>query len=451
MPFPQKKIKINLDTATPSQLTGENLKGQLNNIGLACKDTLVPRLNQFVQDVEAVIPVGSVQSFAILQPTSDSTKKVAGLVQAYEVSATGNWISKDIGYGPQLEYLQVPAHFDWLKANRGSTFLGIANSSDQTQTNSTVDAIKSFFINTTTLASSVVLNGISHDTLEAVMSNVIAPLNDTSAENYDHSDSRVIFLVENYNPNTGYADAIGVVSVEWTLTITDYKVKKGPAGRHNSHLVVHARGIQYSDIDAFNADYNAAVAHFGPQHIAMALAAFPPKNTTLTIYPNLPAATADTYQHSLPLNATTDKLQALVLFAPDLQEIGSIDNSTSSVTTSYSKSIMTGFSFSSTQSLGITAGFEVSVEVVKASVSVNFTISFTEQYSTQTTETVQFSVPGGKKAFLYQGTIRSRILEYDPVANTYSYKEIGKFNSSIYATSDVPIVPKATVTFSVME
>lgn len=133
------------------------------------------------------------------------------------------------------------------------------------------------------------------------------------------------------------------------------------------------------------------------------------------------------------------------MFAPDLESIASVDNSSKNSVASYLKSVATGFSFTATQSLSITAGFEVTIEVVKASLSVTLSIGFSEQWSTVTTETIDFSVPPGKKGFLYQGTLKSRILRYDPTKvgkrgeSPYEYLDLEQLKTTVFAVSDIPL------------
>lgn len=165
----------------------------------------------------------------------------------------------------------------------------------------------------------------------------------------------------------------------------------------------------------------------------------PPKPVHVQIFETLPPANADTFSKALPTAATADHLQAIVLYAPDLQAIGSIDNTTSEATTTYSRSVTSGFTFSTTQTLSVQASAEVTIEVVKASLTVGFSISFTEQWSTSKTTTIGFSVPPGQKAFTYQGYLLSAIINFDASSGTYSYGSTARFVTDILATSNVPL------------
>jgi hypothetical protein len=284
------------------------------------------------------------------------------------------------------------------------------------------------------------VKGVDKSSLNAAMSNAIKPLDDQSAKDYDKKDSRVLFLVDNYDEKTKEADAIGVLTVEWHLIIKDYKVKK-EALQHDTELEVNVRAVLYDSLDVLDADVRAIKAHFGG-NVALLMRGIPPKDTTVKIYDQQPAADADTFLHSLPITEVSNYLDRLVLFAPDLQLIGSVDNTNSSVATTYAKSVTTGFTFSSTQTFGIKVAAEAGVVFAKASFEFSFSISFTEQYSRATTETVSFGVPQGQKAFLYQGTLLSRILRYDPAKNLYTYLEEGSFLTTIFDTFKDPIPNK---------
>ncbi|HEX5308212.1 MAG TPA: hypothetical protein VFW38_03940 [Solirubrobacteraceae bacterium] len=170
----------------------------------------------------------------------------------------------------------------------------------------------------------------------------------------------------------------------------------------------------------------------------------PPGHTGVQIFDKLPPADADTFSKALPLLATTNYEQAMVLYAPDLENIGSIDNTTSQATTSYSETVTTGFVFSTTQTLSIEASAEVTIEVVKASLTIGFSISFTETWSSEKATTIGFSVPPGEKAFTYRGYLCTAILQYSAATGKYSYGQTGRFLTPILATSKQPLTGAAT-------
>jgi hypothetical protein len=445
MPIPRKKVKIDLKEINPTPLTPEELQKQLHSVGLDCKYTSLKNLEKFINEVSAELPTGTVQSYAILEPAKKKENRLVGLVQDWENSAKGNWEIEDIGYSADLEYIQYNEHFEWLLQNRTS-FTGIKNKEHFERQYESVDSIKNFFADVCTTASSAVIKGVNKSTLKAAMSNAIQPLNDTSAKDYDKPGSRVIFLVENYNPSTKEADMIGVLAIDWHLIIKDYQVKK-EALKHNTVLDVNVRAVLYSDMAAFEGDLRAAKAHFGPNGAEL-FGGFPVKERIVTIYEQQPPADENTFRHSLPVETMSDHIDVMVMFSPDLQLVATIDNSNSNVSTTYAKSVTTGFTFSSTQSLGFKFGFSAGVVFAKASFEFTFTISFTEQYSKSTTETVNVSVPKGEKAFLYQGTLQSRILRYSPKDDSYTYLELGGFLSTIFDTLSLPIPNKPTKVLS---
>ena len=440
MSFPRKTIPIALKKSIPTPLTVAGLKKQLTAIGLTCPASHESKLETYVAEFNTQLPNGIVESYAILKPASLGNVALAGLATNLTTSSTGNWEpdSTGLGYGTELEYLQYGLHFDWLKANRPE-FTGIEDNPPQYEgTYDTVDAIKKMFLNVGTDASATLIKGVDKAAIQSVLSNAIAPLTDANASVYNVSDSRVIFLVENYNPLTQNADAVGVLTIEWTLKINDYKEKK-KIPQHKSTLTVKSRSVLYSSIEAMNADFMAAKTHF--KENSFALAAIPVKPTKVVIFDALPVANNDTFLKSLPTLSKTDVLEVIVLYSPDLQNVGSIDNTNSDTVTSYSQSLTSGFTFSSSQSFSVGASFEVSIEVVKIGFTMGFSISFNEEWSKSRTETMSFEVPAGKKAFTYQGYLMSRILRYDAKTDTYSYdKETAKFITNILSTSRTPLV-----------
>jgi len=232
MPIPRKRFPVALISATPTKITVEKLKSQLTDIGLTCKDSHESKLQAYIDDVRSQLPQGVVQTYSILQPATQallkSMPRVSGLVGDYVQSSIGDWEpdNSGLGYATELEYIQYSTHFDWLKANRPS-FTGVVdNPSDYTGRYDSIDAVKSLFVQVGTTASATLIKGLNKDSIESVRSNAISPLNDTNAKNYDVSDSRVIFLVDNYNPSTSEADGVGILTIEWHLVIKDYKQKK---------------------------------------------------------------------------------------------------------------------------------------------------------------------------------------------------------------------------------
>ena len=438
MPIPRRRIPVSLTKATPTPLTVDSLKKQLTDIGLTCPDSAKDKLEEYIDQVKNQIPAGTVETFAILKPAEAGESLYAGMVSDLAEASTGNWEpdSTGFGYATVLEYIQYPAHFDWLMSNKPG-FTGIENNPPTyTGRYDTIAGVKQMFLNVATDASSTLIKGLDKGSIESVLSNAIAPLTDINAQNYAPGPtSRVIFLVENYDPSTQQADGIGVLTVWWDLTITDYKEKKENP-KHDTTLTVKAHSVLYSSLDDMNADYLAAQTHFKEN----AFCGIPRPSTKVTIFPARPPAIADTFKQSLPKIATEDELQVIVLYAPNLQNVGCIDNTNSDTTTDYSKSVESGFTFSTSQTLSVEASFEASVEVVKAGFKVGLSISFTEQWSTSTTETMTFSVPAGKKAFTYQGYMLASILSYDAKSGAYAYKDTAQFLTNVLATSAVPLV-----------
>ncbi|MBI9115908.1 hypothetical protein [Sanguibacter suaedae] len=442
MPIPRRKIPAQLATATPTELTVDDLKRQLTDIGLTCPDSAEDKLQEYITEVESQLQRGSTETLAILRPATDPTRLAAGLGalhEDWEKSSEGNWTpdATGFGYGPDLEYIQFPTHFDWLAANN-PRFAGVANSPPTyTGDFDSVSAVKMLFVNVALDASSTLVKGLDKASMQSVLSNAISPLSDANAKNYEPGpDTRVIFLVENYDPSTQEADAIGVLTIWWDLKIHDYKKKSKDDPKHRTSLEVRARSVLYSSVEELKADVLAVETHFKSNAFMM----IPKPTTEVTIFEKRPPATRDTFVHSLPKVATEDSLQAIVLFAPNLQNVGCIDNTASPTTTTYSKSITSGFTFSTTQTLGAEAAFEATVLVAKVNFKVTFSISFTEQWSEETTETFSFSVPPGEKAFTYQGYLLAQILTFDAATGTYSYGKPARFVTNILTTSAEPLV-----------
>jgi hypothetical protein len=426
MSIPITPIKISLKPAIPTEMTATGLKQQLNAIGLNCDDTLLANLKGYIQEVKNQIPAGGVQTFRLTKPTH--TAALTYLLGNLEDSSKGNWEPKDVGtWETKLAFIQQEEHFAYLKATRGKEFPGIEDNPPQyNQIYSTIAAIKEMFVRVGVDASATLIKGLDKNSIESLLSNVIAPLDDTNAKDYNKSDSRIIFLVNNYRETPGpdgvirgVADGVGVLAIEWSLKIADYKKKKEQPS-HETWLTIKSRSILYSDDVQMEADYALLKAHYKQR--AFALLNIPIDRPKATIFTKRPPADEDTFNKSIVKLPTANEIEVIVLYAPDLQLIGSIDNTKSDTTTTYSQSVTMGFTFSATQSLSIESSLEADFEVVKAGLKVTTSISFTEEWSQSRTISMNFEVPAGKKAFNYQGYIMAEILSFDAKKGTYSYK-----------------------------
>jgi len=446
MPIPAKKMKINLTKTAPTELTVENLQKQLNNIGLSCKLASKLNLKEYITTVKSELPEGAIQTFGINGPAKSTDGSLCfksefdAVNRTYlglEESAVGNWKpdASGIGYSDSLEYIQFSSHFDYLMKNRPS-FTGVKlDQPAYKKKYNTVDGIKSLFVKVGKNASASLIKGLDKDSIEAVLSNAIAPLAKSQVKDYDESDNRVIFLVDNYNPSTQEADGIGVLTINWRLQIKDYKEKKKNL-KHDTNLKIHVRSVVYSSLAALYTDIEFVKSHLKTNMFMLAI----PSKNTVEIFDALPPACADTFHKSLPTVTKHDHVDVIVLYSPDLDNIGCLDNSNSDGESSYSKSVTSGFTFTSSQTLSGEIYFEASAEVVKAGIKVGFSITFTEQWNSSTTETMSFSVPAGKKAFTYQGYLYAATLRFDAESGNYKYVDYGKFMSNILMTSKVPLI-----------
>jgi len=175
----------------------------------------------------------------------------------------------------------------------------------------------------------------------------------------------------------------------------------------------------------------------------------PPSQRKLVIFDSQPAADQTTFNSGVPGASTQQSEVSIILFSPNLQIIASLDNTNSDVTSNYETSVTHGFTFSSTQSISISASVGVSIEIVTASVTTTFALSFTEEWSKSTTKSMTFSCPPGKKAFVYQGTLLSRVLYLDASDGQYKWHaDTAKALTQVLVTSSEPIgiAPSSPVT-----
>ena len=278
MPFPPTPgIKVGkLNAKTPTQFTIKSLKTQLEAVGLNCSELTDAYLQASINTVSDQIYKGQVQTFGIMAPASSSaTTNAIGSVLFelpndtihLKTAATGNWEpdSYGDGFGTNLSVIAYESHFDWLYDNRGTNgFTGTkAQELHEVQNLQNVDAIQNLFVQVCEQASSTVVTGLDKSSMEAVLHNVIQPLNDAQLKDYDQTDSRVMYLLKDYDPQTRIAQGIGVLYVRWTLKINDYKRKSKDGGDlHHTDLTVNAGSVQYDNPSTLCRDFYEVVDKF---------------------------------------------------------------------------------------------------------------------------------------------------------------------------------------------
>jgi hypothetical protein len=178
----------------------------------------------------------------------------------------------------------------------------------------------------------------------------------------------------------------------------------------------------------------------------------PPPQSTLKIFESDPGPATDVvFKQGILSTNTANESLSIILFSPNLQLVASMDNTQSQATSTYTTSVSRGFTFSATQSVSITNEVGVNIEVVSAKTSVTFALSFTEQWNTTDTITISFSCPPGQQAFVYQGTLMSKVMSFSAANAQYSWTgAAGKALTEVLVTTATPIgaAPSNPVTIS---
>lgn len=331
--FPIKKMKLKLKKTEPSRLEVEELKKQLNDMGLRCKDTSIESLTLYKAQVMQSLPSTKMQACQIAKPKNGFSEAafragelgetdapyIDGALQLENV-ATGEW-TWDVsagGYQKQLETIQVPVHFDYLKKNR-PTFSGLTAEEKVNRQLTSVDAIKGLFIKTAETASSTLGKPLNKDSVEAFFKNVISTLNDSDVKtDYERSDSSVLFLVLNYNEEMESCNGIGVINVSWNIKIKNYQRKSKNGGDyHDTTIDVFCRGVFYSDPDALDGDYNAVKSAFKNAHCLMK---YPKEPIAVSVFKTLPPADRESFWSGLPGAVTDTYTDSIILHSPYWKE-----------------------------------------------------------------------------------------------------------------------------------
>ncbi|ERK16401.1 hypothetical protein L579_4311 [Pantoea sp. AS-PWVM4] len=442
--IPVKKIKISLKAATPTPVTPDGLKSMLDNIGMTCKFADKERLPAYISEVSDKLPEsGKCKAYTILRQAEEGEVALEDVyTERYTNSSVGNFepTMSGSGYSIELETIISKNNFAKLKEKFGdgkNKFNGVEGKSTYQERYGSIESVKSMFVEVGTNASSILVEGLDKDAIKSVLSNAISPMKDSNLPDYEKEQRRIIFLVDGYDEESGEANAIGVLAIEWTLFIKDYKEKK-KASQYDTTLNITMRAVVFDSM-IFMDYYNYLVngKELPGETIEEEI---PVKDKVVTIFTKLPPANRDTYEQSLPIDEDEDGADVIVLYSPDLQTVCSLNNTKSDVTSSYAKSVMTGFTFSSTQEMSATASFEAGIVFAKGSFEVGFSLSFTEEYTKQTTETISYECPPGKIAYIYQGSLLAAKLQYNGDDQTFRYLSTkAKFLTDIFTTTGEPI------------
>jgi len=324
------------------------------------------------------------------------------------------------------------------------------------------DAVKEQYKILALNASAAIVGGIDKDNLESFLTNEVSPYTDSSAEDYDSTKFNggkhrelLLFLAKDPqgSGSSGTNSGLGVLSVMWRLRVKKYKVKKAGA-KHDTTMEVWLRSIIYPSVydpDASPPNTTTVLKQvkddIGLVGKRVSERQEPNEEEDLTVFGALPPATKQTFDKSVVIKSDSTERLAAVLYAPDLQNIGAIDNTGADAAVTYTKAVTEGFTLGTAITISAEYSAEVNVMLAKATLKVGLSISFTAQYNKSTTESTSFVVPAGKKAFLYQGYLRTRVLRHDPKAQTYSWMAgEGQFLTNTVRTSPTPAVGAATFT-----
>jgi hypothetical protein len=171
----------------------------------------------------------------------------------------------------------------------------------------------------------------------------------------------------------------------------------------------------------------------------------PPKpQKGFNIFVDMPLANQDTFDQALPTSVDQDgNIQRMVFYSPNFINIGILDNSKGSASTTFSKTFSRGFSSTNSTTLGYKSSAEATVGFLKASVELSLSVTFSESWNESQSQTTSFTVPAGKRSFLYQGTLLGVILKWNgqgPESENFQYIEAPFVTETPVAmTSDQPI------------
>lgn len=447
MPF-GRKMKINLKKVVPTKVTASDLKKELNSIGLTCAHTEEKHLEQYIQEVVSSFSDGKYQGFgtykfrpsqnmdmALLSGRYKNSKEFLDAV-ATKLDINNEWEMIDTGqeYATDLTTITNSENFDFLCDNCPD-FPGNKGTQTDNKETTTPAAVKETFRTIANSMASALVEGVTPKTMESFLAHILQPITEET-EDYCDANGRYMYLVKGYDPDKQECDAVGAISCDYEISIGNYKDKKT---KHiKSHIQIVMRSFVSSDPQEIAKWAQYVIDHKPKKQLQRMM----PIHSEIKVFDSLPEPSKDVFSKSVPLESKNDTMSALVLYSPDLENIGVFDNSDSNVTSQYSKTVTSGFMFSTSEKIGSNVSCEIGCQFAKVGVSINMEMSMTEQWNETQSETISFNVPGRQKAYLYQCYIHAAVLHYDLNTFKYYYETSGRFLTNMVKTSDKSLIDK---------
>lgn len=473
----KKNMKISLIETVPSGYPIPKMKEQLTNMGLTCSETSEENLEKYKQEVMGYFKGGDKKIYCMMKNTGNKQAKsnllcnskglFSGLkgkaffeaLGADKLDETGSYVLSDEagGYREELSTIIFPDHFDILYKEHEGYFNGTKKKESRTINEPTATVITDTFKSMALGVTAVIQGGISTDDLETLTSVILTDNKSEDPHDYEMEDILYVFLVKGYDEGAGVATAVAGLSIEYKIHIKDYADKEEHKdGRYKDAIInITARFVSYSEVETLMDDYNYFVEKctrlftqdcmlIGTGNLVkveQSFADIPILENKIVVYEKLPTPDHSVFKSGLPVMSTGNHVDSMIFYCPEFESLGYIDNLESEVDTTYSKSVTVGFETSSEVSISLETSMEMDLTIIKYGFKMGISMSMTSSYNESQTESISFTVPGKKEAYLYQGRIETIVLRYDPEKITYQYINDTKnvFHTNSVKTTTSPI------------
>jgi uncharacterized protein (DUF2267 family) len=159
---------------------------------------------------------------------SPSLRFLAGLATAgLQPTAIGTWIPKSGGVIYEPELTTMYQHWDRMKLNMGSSFVGVDNTwPSGWESGNTTTAFENLFVRVALQSSAALVAGLSKPDMEAMLANRVGESAGADQNNYDSGEKTMaVFLVGDYNPVTEESEGLGFLTAKYRIQVQDYRDK----------------------------------------------------------------------------------------------------------------------------------------------------------------------------------------------------------------------------------
>lgn len=175
-------------------------------------------------------------------------------------TAVGTWTPTAGGVYGEAQLTTMYKHWDRMKQNMGSDFVGVDNTWPSTwESCDNNEAFEQLFLRISIQATAALVAGLDKSDMEAMLANRVGENAGHDPNDYDSGPrTMTVFLVGDYDPVTQDSAGLGFLTINYRNLIRDFRDKSKDAHDPNAKIDGLCRACMFTDLTIF--DNHAAAA-----------------------------------------------------------------------------------------------------------------------------------------------------------------------------------------------